>query len=33
MRVKDLERKKRECGESEEKKEKGRGKHINGFKV
>jgi hypothetical protein len=31
MRVKDMERKKRECGEREEK--KGREKHMNGFKV
>ena len=32
MRVKEL-REKRECGEREEKKERGRGKHMNGFKV
>jgi hypothetical protein len=33
MRVKDLVRKKRECEEREEKKERGRGKHMNRFKV
>jgi hypothetical protein len=34
MKVKDLERKKRECGEREgKKKERGRGKYMNGFKV
>jgi hypothetical protein len=39
MRVKDLERKKREYGERErerereEKNERGKGKHMNGFKV
>jgi hypothetical protein len=33
MRVKDLERKKRECGEREEKMKRMRGKHMNGFKV
>jgi hypothetical protein len=32
MRVKDFERKKREYGEREEKNERGRGKHMNGFK-
>jgi hypothetical protein len=32
MRVKDLERKKRVCGEREDKNERGRGKHINGSK-
>jgi hypothetical protein len=31
MRVKDLERKKRKCGERG--KERGRRKHMNGFKV
>ena len=29
MRVNDLERKKKECREREEKKDRGRGKHIN----
>jgi hypothetical protein len=33
MIVKDLGEKKRECGDREEKKERGRGKHMNGFKV
>jgi hypothetical protein len=33
MRVKDLERKKRDCGERKEKKERRRGKHMNGFKI
>jgi hypothetical protein len=34
MRVKDLERKKRECGERErKKKERGKVKHMNRFKV
>jgi hypothetical protein len=33
MRVKDLERKKRDCGERKEKKEGMRGKHMNGFKI
>ena len=31
MKVKDLGRKKRECGEREEKKEREREKHMNGF--
>jgi hypothetical protein len=33
MRVRDLERKKRVWRERDEKKEKGRRKHMNGFKV
>ena len=32
MKVKDLERKKRECGERGKKGERERGKHMNGFK-
>jgi hypothetical protein len=32
MRVKDFERK-RECAKREEKRERGRGKHMNGVKV